>query len=102
MEPNLSANVGEIRGPVVDQGAAHVDAFGAIDDLLLGSEAAGGVALDSLDCGTRLLVRTRYSEYRITVLDAEGGDVLIEGGTLLHGETPARLNGATAGGCAMK
>jgi hypothetical protein len=28
--------------------------------------------------------------------------VLIEGGTLLHGVTPARLNGATAGGCAMK
>jgi hypothetical protein len=60
------------------------------------------MALDSLDCGTRLLVRTRYSQYRLTVLNGESGDVLIEGGTLLQGETPARLNGATAGGCAMK
>ena len=100
MEPNLSANVDGTPGPVVNQ--AHADAYGAIDELLLGGEASTGVALDSLEYGTRLLVRTRYSEYRLTVLDAESGDVLIEGGSLLQGETPARLNGATAGGCAMK
>jgi hypothetical protein len=28
--------------------------------------------------------------------------VLIEGGNLLHGVTPARLNGSTAGGTALK
>jgi hypothetical protein len=102
MEPNLGANVDEIPGPVVDHGVAHVDAYGTIDDLLLGSEASTGVAMDALEFETRLLVRTRYSQYRLTVLDGESGEVLIEGGNLLHGVTPATLNGATAGGCAMK
>jgi hypothetical protein len=102
MEPNLSANVDEIPGPVVDHGAAHVDAYGTIDHLLLGSEASTGVAMAALEFGTRLLVRTRYSQYRLTVLDGESGHVLIEGGTLLHGVTPATLSGATAGGSAMK
>jgi hypothetical protein len=102
MEPNLSVKVDGIPGPVVEHGAGHIDAYDTIDDLLLGSEASTGVAIDSLECGTRLLVRTRYSQYRLIVLNVESGDVLIEGGNLLHGETPARLNGATAGGCAMK
>ena len=60
------------------------------------------VAMDALESETRLLVRTRNSQYRLTVLDGESGEVLIEGGNLLHGVTPATLNGATAGGCAMK
>ena len=98
MEPNPSVRVDEIPGPVVEQGAGHVEAHDAIDDLLFGSEASTGLAMDSLDCGTRLLVRTRYSQYRLTGLNADSGDVLIEGGNLLNGETPARLNGATAGG----
>src|SRR4029450_1677951 len=102
MEPNLSASVDEIPGPVVDHGVAHIDAYGTIDDLLLGSEASTGVGMDALGVETRLLVRTRYSQYRLTVLDGESGEVLIEGGNLLHGVTPATLNGATAGGRGMK
>ena len=102
MEPNLNANVDQIPGPAIHHGAAEADAYGTMDDLVFGVDVTDGVAIDALEFGTRLLVRTRYSEYRLTVLNGESGDVAIEGGTLLHGVTPARLNGATAGGSAMK
>ena len=103
MEPILNPDIADTPGPVVKGGAAQPDTCGSIDDLVLGVDASDGVSIDALECGTRrFFVRTRYSQYRLTVLNGESGDVLIEGGNLLHGVTPARLNGATAGGSAMK
>jgi hypothetical protein len=102
MEPMLNSEIADTPGPVVEGGAAHADTYGTIDDLMVGVDTSDGVAIDSLEFGTRLLVRTRYSQYRLTVLNGETGDVLIEGGNMLHGITPARVNGATAGGSAMK
>jgi hypothetical protein len=102
MEPMLNSEIADTPGPVVEGGAAHADTYGTIDGLMVGVDTSDGVAIDSLEFGTRLLVRTRYSQYKLTVLNGETGDVLIEGGNMLHGITPARVNGATAGGSAMK
>ena len=61
-----------------------------------------GVAIPSLEPGTTLLVCTRNSRYRLTVLDSATDDVLVEGGRLFLDARPARLDGATAGGTALR
>src|SRR5262245_55420874 len=55
-----------------------------------------GVELDQLEPMTTLIVRTRNSHYRVIV--AEGDDVLVQGGSFFPEPTPARLDGASAGG----
>jgi len=61
-----------------------------------------GVALQSLDAGTVLNVRTRNSRYRLRVLDGVDRRVLIRGGDVFPESTEVRVAGATAGGCALK
>ena len=102
MEPHFNAQLGEVPAAWVDQGIAHPNTCGTMEDLTLRAGVREGVAIDSLEFGTTLLVRTKNSEYRLGVLNGASGDVFLEGGNLLQGITPARLNGATAGGSALK
>jgi hypothetical protein len=73
-----------------------------LDDFAVQVDAQEGVQIEGLDPGTALLVRTRHSLYRLVIVDGPEDQVLIEGGRLFNEPTPARLNGATAGGCALK
>src|SRR5215472_12293477 len=59
-----------------------------------------GVELDRLEPLTTLIVRTRNSLYRLIV--AKDGDVLVQGGSLFPEPTPARLDGASAGGSLLR
>jgi hypothetical protein len=62
----------------------------------------GGVAIGRLVPGTRLTVETRNSRYRLTLLGGAAPGVLVEGGCLFAGPTPAVLIGASAGGSLLK
>jgi hypothetical protein len=59
-----------------------------------------GVDLAELELLTVLLVWTWHSLYRIVVV--EGSEVLVQGGPFFSDPTPARLDGASAGGGALK
>jgi hypothetical protein len=61
-----------------------------------------GVSIESLEAGTSLTVRTRHSEYRLTVVDGARREVLVQGGLLFPASTPVRLEGSTAGGSGLK
>jgi hypothetical protein len=62
---------------------------------------ADGVAVESLEPGTILEVTTRNTRYRLTVIDG-GGHALITGGALFPQPTEVHIEGATAGGSALK
>jgi hypothetical protein len=61
-----------------------------------------GVALQSLETGTVLRVRTRHSHYRVVVLDPTRQSVLVTGGRLFPESSEVRCEGATAGGSMLK
>jgi cyclohexyl-isocyanide hydratase len=63
--------------------------------------AAKGVAIDALEPGTTLVVNTRNSQYRFVTL-FEPCLVLVRGGAMFPEATNVRLEGATAGGSAVK
>jgi len=67
-------------------------------------EAAGaeGIAIQSLEPGTPLIVQTRNSQYRVVVLDGLDLDVIVKGGQRFPDATRVRLEGATAGGSLLK
>jgi hypothetical protein len=60
-----------------------------------------GVAIDALDPGTTVVVETRNSRYRFVIL-FDPRVVLVKGGVLFPDDTVVRLEGATAGGSALK
>jgi hypothetical protein len=74
---------------------------GALEGFALRAGAAEGIAIDSLEPGTTLIVRTSNSEYRLVIL-LHPHHVLVQGGTLFPDATIVRLEGATAGGSALK
>jgi hypothetical protein len=63
-------------------------------------EAGGGdgLAVESLDVGTSLIVSTCNSQYRLIVLDGPRRSVMVKGGLLLPEATQACLQGASVGG----
>ena len=65
------------------------------------SRAAEGVAINSLQPGTTLVVNTRNSQYRFVIL-FDPCLVLVKGGAMFPEATVVRLEGATAGGSALK
>ena len=65
------------------------------------SGAITGVAIDSLEPGTTLVVNTRNSQYRFIVL-FDPGVVLAEGGALFPERTIVRIDGAATSGMALK
>ena len=60
-----------------------------------------GVAVESLEPGTALVVRTCNSQYRLVIL-FDPSIVLVEGGARFPEATVVRLEGASAGGSALK
>ena len=63
-------------------------------------EAGGddGLAIESLEVGTSLIVCTCNSEYRLIILDGPRRSVLVKGGLLLPDATTGCLQGASVGG----
>jgi hypothetical protein len=61
-----------------------------------------GVQIDKFDDTKTLLVRTRNSLYEITIIEGRSGEILVRGGRFFVELTPARLTGATLGGCFCK
>jgi hypothetical protein len=61
-----------------------------------------GVAIESLESGTTLIVHTDNSTYRLVVLDGPNHQVLVEGGAMFPDAVPAVLQGASAGGSLVK
>ena len=61
-----------------------------------------GLAIESLESGTTLIVHTDNSEYRLVVLDGALHRVLVEGGAMFPQAVPAVLQGASAGGSIVK
>ena len=72
-----------------------------VETFALGSDGTDGVAVDSLEPGTTLVVQTRNSQYRLVIL-VDRPVVAIQGGKLFPEPTVVRLEGATAGGSALK
>ena len=60
-----------------------------------------GIALQTLDTGVCLTVKTRRSSYRLVVLDNARRLVLAEGGIFAE-PTVVQLSGATFGGSTLK
>lgn len=72
-----------------------------LEGFALSLVAAKGVALDSLEPGTTIVVNTRNSQYRfVTLLDP--CLVLVKGGAMFPEPVIVRLEGATAGGSALR
>ena len=61
-----------------------------------------GVAIESLDPETTLVVTTRNSAYRLVVVDGASHRVRMEGGARFREAVPALLGGACAGGSMVK
>lgn len=72
-----------------------------LESFAIRSAASEGVAIDTLDAGTTLVVNTHNSQYRFVILLAPSF-VLVKGGTMFPEATVVRLEGATDGGSALK
>jgi hypothetical protein len=75
---------------------------GFLDDFVLRCRDAEGVAVHSLEAGAALLVETGNSRYQFVVVDGPKRRVIVKGGAKFLKATPVRLDGATAGGSALK
>jgi len=60
------------------------------------------IELDLCHALEQIVVRTRHSVYEVIVLCGEAGEVLVRGGRFLPDFQRARIEGSTAGGCAVK
>lgn len=80
----------------------HSDPFGTLDDFALDPGCTRGVAIDTLEPGTRVVVGTRHSCYRFVVSDPARRRGTVTGGTLFAEPTEIRIDGATAGGSVIK
>jgi hypothetical protein len=61
-----------------------------------------GIDIHSLPAGTVVNVDTRYSTYRLVVIDPDDLRATVTGGRLFPEPTEIRIEGATAGGTAIK
>ena len=86
--------------------SAYDSAFEAppqpLEQFVLEPGCSDGIDFQSLETGATVHVHTRFSSYRLVVTDAENGAALITGGRLFPESTPVRVEGATAGGTAIK
>ena len=73
-----------------------------LDRLAVETDLGEGLAIESLEPGTTLTVQTLNSQYRLTVMDGDRGEVLVEGGRHVPEPTPAVLQGSSAGGNLLK
>ncbi len=56
-----------------------------------------GVAIESLDAGATLTIRTLHTQYRLVVLDPAERTALVQGGSHFPDAIAAVLQGSTAG-----
>jgi hypothetical protein len=77
------------------QARALLDTWSAMD-------WTDGLQLDTLPPLRSLVVQTRNTDYRVTVIDGRRGEVLVTGGRFFPNPTRARLNGSTLGGSLLK
>jgi hypothetical protein len=75
--------------------------LGTLEGFVVESNAGKGLSVEILNPGTKLVVRTLRSFYKITVLDGSRHLVRAEGG-IFPEPTTVRLSGATFGGSAVK
>ena len=73
-----------------------------LDAFVYESGCSGGVDFHSLDVGAVVNVHTKYSCYRLVVLDPEKKRAMVTGGRVFPESTEVRVEGATAGGTAIK
>lgn len=68
-----------------------------LDELKKLQDEFGDLDTSKLPNGTEIVVTTRHSEYKIKLVNAEEGDILIKGGSRFPEYTEAILNGSTWG-----
>ena len=73
-----------------------------LDAFVYESGCSGGIDFHSLDIGAVVNVHTKYSLYRLVVIDADSLRARVTGGRLFPESTEIRLEGATSGGTAIK
>ncbi|HVQ12149.1 MAG TPA: hypothetical protein VMS40_01100, partial [Vicinamibacterales bacterium] len=73
-----------------------------LEQFVLEPGCSDGIDFQSLEAGTTVHVHTKYSSYHLVVMDPENGGALISGGRLFPESTAVRVEGATAGGTAIK
>lgn len=73
-----------------------------LDQFVLEPGCSDGIDFQSLGTGATVHVHTKYSSYRLVVTDPDNGGALVTGGRLFPESTPVRVEGATAGGTAIK
>ena len=72
-----------------------------LDGFALRSTERSGLTITDLEPGVTLIVKTRYSSYRLVILDAARRLVMVDGGVFPEA-TVVTLSGATFGGSALK
>jgi len=77
-------------------------AFQPLDAFVYESGYSGGIDFHSLEVGTVVNVHTRYSCYRLVVVDPETTRAMVTGGRLFPEATEMRVEGATGGGTAIR
>jgi hypothetical protein len=75
--------------------------YRTLDGFSTDSKERAGLAIQSIDEGTVITVKTRHSRYRLVVLDRRQHLVCAEGGIFTE-PTVVRISGATFGGSALK
>ena len=73
-----------------------------LDEFVHGPGCSDGIDFQSLPPGTAVNVNTRYSTYRLVVIDPDDRRATVTGGRLFPDPTELRVEGATAGGTAIK
>jgi hypothetical protein len=73
-----------------------------LDRFTLLPGCSDGVAIESLDAGTTIQLRTKHSRYRLVLLDPRTGRAVVCGGAVFPEPCEIRIEGATAGGSALK
>jgi hypothetical protein len=81
---------------------AHADPLGTLDEFLLDPGCARGVAIDSLEPGTRVVVGTSHSCYRFVVNEPARRRGTVIGGKVFTECTDVRIDGSTVGGSVIK
>ena len=72
-----------------------------LDGFALRSIERSGLTITDLEPGVTLMVKSRHSSYRVTILDGAQRLVAVGGGVFPE-TTVVRLSGATFGGSALK
>jgi hypothetical protein len=81
---------------------AYADPFGTLEEFGLDPGCTRGVAIDSLEPGTTVIVGTSHSCYRFVINDPQHRRATVTGGAMFVDPTQVRIDGATNGGSVIK